>query len=70
MTDQLTALIEEVLRQWKGPLPRLAYVTDAGDNETKYFHEVLDGHYHFDQFSLKSNRVAASRPSGSFTNLR
>lgn len=41
MTDQLTALIEEVLRRWDGPLPRLAYVADAGDNETKYFHEVL-----------------------------
>jgi hypothetical protein len=41
MTDQLTALIEEVLRQWKGPLPRLAYVADAGDNETKYFKQVL-----------------------------
>jgi hypothetical protein len=41
MTDQLTGLIEEVLRRWEGPLPRLAYVTDAGDNETKYFEQVL-----------------------------
>jgi hypothetical protein len=41
MTDQLTALIEDVLRRWTGPLPRLAYVTDAGDNETTYFHAVL-----------------------------
>jgi hypothetical protein len=41
MTDQLTQLIEEVLRRWEGELPRLAYVTDAGDNETKYYNEVL-----------------------------
>ena len=41
MTDELTALIEEVWRQWDGPLPRLAYVTDAGDNETSYYRQVL-----------------------------
>jgi hypothetical protein len=41
MTAQLTGLIEEVLRRWEGPLPRLAYVTDAGDNETTYFEQVL-----------------------------
>jgi len=37
MTDELTALVSEVLRQWAGPLPRLAYLTDAGDSETKYY---------------------------------
>jgi hypothetical protein len=41
MTDELTALVEEVLRQWEGPLPRLAYLTDAGDSETKYYRQVL-----------------------------
>lgn len=41
MTDELTALVEEVLRQWDGPLPRLAYVTDAGDHETQYYRKVL-----------------------------
>lgn len=41
MTDELTALIEEVWRQWDGPLPRLAYVTDAGDSETSYYRQVL-----------------------------
>lgn len=41
MTDELTALLEEVLRQWEGPLPRLAYVTDAGANETQYYRKVL-----------------------------
>jgi hypothetical protein len=41
MTDQLTGLIEDVLRCWEGPVPRLAYVTDAGDNETAYFERVL-----------------------------
>jgi len=41
MSDQLTALIEAVLRGWNGPVPRLAYVTDAGDNETGYYQRVL-----------------------------
>lgn len=41
MSDELTALIQEVFRQWEGPLPRLTYVTDAGDSEVKYFRQVL-----------------------------
>jgi hypothetical protein len=41
MTDELTALLMEVLRQWEGPLPRLAYLTDAGAHETQYPRQVL-----------------------------
>jgi hypothetical protein len=41
MSAQLTRLLEEVLRRWPGPLPRLSYVTDAGDNETAYYQKVL-----------------------------
>lgn len=41
MTDELTALIDEVLRQWTGPLPRLNYLTDAGESETQYYRRVL-----------------------------
>jgi len=41
MTDELTALVGEVLRQWEGPLPRLVYLTDAGDSETRYYRQVL-----------------------------
>lgn len=41
MTKQLTALVQETLRRWTGRLPRLCYVTDAGDNETKYYRLVL-----------------------------
>jgi hypothetical protein len=41
MSNQLTQLLEEVLRRWQGPLPRLSYVTDAGDNETAYYRKVL-----------------------------
>lgn len=41
MSTALTRLLEEVLRRWDGPLPRLCYVTDAGDNETTYFDKVL-----------------------------
>ena len=41
MNRQLTALIEGVLTAWDGPLPRLAYVTDAGITETAYYRRVL-----------------------------
>lgn len=41
MTDELTALLEEVLRQWDGPLPQLVYLTDAGSSETQYQRKVL-----------------------------
>jgi hypothetical protein len=41
LSRRLTAVITEVLRRWEGSLPRLCYVTDAGDNETKYFRDVL-----------------------------
>src|SRR6266849_9403974 len=41
MGAQLTRLLREVLRRWDGPLPRLSYVTDAGDNETAYYKKVL-----------------------------
>lgn len=42
LSDQLTALIEEVLAKWDRPLPRLAYVTDAGHHPTEYFDNVLN----------------------------
>ena len=41
MTDELTALIQEVLQRWAGPLPRLNYLTDAGESETQYYRRVL-----------------------------
>jgi hypothetical protein len=41
MTDELTALLDEVFRQWESPLPRLVYVTDAGDTETGFYYRVL-----------------------------
>jgi hypothetical protein len=41
MSDELTALLEEVLQRWEGPTPQLCYVTDAGDNETAYYRKVL-----------------------------
>lgn len=41
MTDELTALLLEVLRQWEGTLPQLVYITDAGANETQYERKVL-----------------------------
>ncbi|AWM37651.1 hypothetical protein [Gemmata obscuriglobus] len=41
MSDPLTHLVRAVLREWTGPDPRLAYVTDAGDNEAGYYQRVL-----------------------------
>jgi len=46
LSQRLTAVINEVLRRWQGPLPRLCYVTDAGDNETKYYKQVLQSMRH------------------------
>lgn len=41
MSGQLTQLLQEVFKRWQGPLPRLCYVTDAGDNETAYYKKQL-----------------------------
>jgi len=41
LSGQLTALIHDVLAGWSGPLPRLAYVTDAGHHQTEYYKNVL-----------------------------
>lgn len=41
LSDRLTRLLGDVLRQVKGPLPRLAYITDAGHHPTWYFTHVL-----------------------------
>jgi hypothetical protein len=41
MSQQLTRLVQEALQRWQRPLPRLCYVTDAGDNETAYYATVL-----------------------------
>src|SRR5580692_1172646 len=46
MSTALTRLLEGVLRRWDGPLPRLCYVTDAGDNETTYYKQVLQSMRH------------------------
>jgi hypothetical protein len=41
LSRQLTALIEAVLRGWTGPLPRLVYITDGGNHQTRYYRRVL-----------------------------
>lgn len=41
LSEQLTRLLTDVLREWTGPLPRLVYVTDAGHHPTSYFEDVL-----------------------------
>jgi hypothetical protein len=41
LSSALTQLLLEVLRRWAGPVPRLCYVTDAGDNETSYYKKQL-----------------------------
>jgi len=37
LTDQLTALLNELLRRYNGELPRLVYITDAGDHPSRYY---------------------------------
>ena len=41
LSHQLTALLEDVLRQWHGPVPRLGYVTDDGHHPATYYRRVL-----------------------------
>src|SRR4051794_30367581 len=46
LSGQLTRLIVDVLTRWSGPLPRLAYVTDAGHHPTEYYERVLRPMHH------------------------
>jgi hypothetical protein len=41
LSGQLTALIEVVLRTWRGPAPRLVYITDGGTHQARYYRRVL-----------------------------
>jgi hypothetical protein len=41
LSGPLTRLITDVLAGWSRPLPRLAYVTDAGHHPTEYYNRVL-----------------------------
>ena len=41
LSTDLTRLVTELLQEWVGPRPRLAYVTDAGFHPTDYFDNVL-----------------------------
>jgi hypothetical protein len=41
LSRQLTTLLKEMLQRWTGPLPRLAYITDGGYQQTRYFRQVL-----------------------------
>ncbi len=41
LSRQLTALIAAILRDWTGPMPRLAYITDGGNHQTQYYRRVL-----------------------------
>lgn len=41
MSQMLTELLTEVLHQWQGPLPTLAYVADSGGQESNYFQDCL-----------------------------
>jgi hypothetical protein len=41
LSRQLTMLLNEVLQRWTGPLPRLAYITDGGYQQTRYYRQVL-----------------------------
>jgi hypothetical protein len=40
-SQQLTAILRDVIRQWQLPDPRFCYVTDCGANETGYYFRTL-----------------------------
>jgi hypothetical protein len=42
LSRELTNVIEQVIGQWDGPLPRLAYVTDAGHHPREYYTGTLN----------------------------
>src|SRR5262249_40315446 len=41
LSGQLTALIEALLPAGAGPPPRLAYITDGGSHQARYYRRVL-----------------------------
>jgi hypothetical protein len=41
LSERLTTLIEAALQAWSGPLPRLAYITDGGSHQARYYRRVL-----------------------------
>src|SRR5690349_787317 len=41
LSGRLTTLIEAALRGWTGPPPRLAYITDGGTHQARYYRRVL-----------------------------
>jgi len=41
MSRMLTGLLQDVFARWLGPLPRLAYVSDCGGNESTYYQDTL-----------------------------
>src|SRR5205807_1257582 len=41
LSRELTRLVQEVLLRWQGPLPRLCYVSDAGNAEAGYYRRAL-----------------------------
>jgi hypothetical protein len=46
LSQQLTALVNDVLKAWDGPLPRLQYVTDGGHHPSEYFVKTLQKMLH------------------------
>ncbi|CAN5856203.1 hypothetical protein BH23PLA1_BH23PLA1_20670 [soil metagenome] len=46
LSNQLTALISDVLKCWSGPWPRLASITDAGHHSTADYETVLQAMEH------------------------
>ncbi len=41
MSQMMSALLTNLLEQWEGPMPTLAYIADSGGNESSYFEDVL-----------------------------
>jgi hypothetical protein len=46
LSEELTRLLTELLKEWEGASPRLVYLTDAGYHPSEYFDNVLTSMEH------------------------
>jgi len=58
LTAELDALIKDVLSGWKGVLPRLAYITDSGYQETHYWTRLRNSRHPLTKRRLCWQRIA------------
>ena len=58
LTRELNAVLRGVLIGWKGPLPRLVYITDSGKQETTYWSQLRCQRHPLTGKKLEWERIA------------